>query len=194
MCSRFDLNATRDDVCRRFGLKDVPEAWVGGERRPTDPLLVIEGRHGALRTWGIPSPKDGKPLINARSETLSERPTFRRLLERRCLIPADGYWEWPRVDGRAVKTRIARPDNALVAFAGLTDGACVAVITCAPAPGIAQVHDRMPVILAENSEAAWTDPRRPFSMLATLLAPYDGPLRIAPVTPPLPRQPDLFGP
>jgi putative SOS response-associated peptidase YedK len=195
MCSRYELNARARDLVDRFALVGAPPTLpTGSELRPTDraPIVVAGGDGATLRLarWGLPASWDGKPLINARAETLAERRTFRPLLGQRCLVPATAYFEWRKDGRRRHRNRIAPVDGGLFAFAGLVDGDDFTIVTCAPAAAIAHVHDRMPVILAPAAEAGWLDPARPFAEAAPALAPYAAsPLTAAEEAP---RQPDLF--
>lgn len=176
MCSRYEMDAEPQEVARRFGLElPLPALALGAELRPTNRALVIaDGRQPQVLGWGLPASWDGKPLINARAETLEERKTFRPLLAKRCLVPASAYFEWRRRDGRKLKNRIAPGAAGLWAFAGLTDGAYFTIITCSPAPAIAHIHGRMPVILERRAEKAWIDASKPFAEVAPLLVPYSG--------------------
>ena len=115
----------------------------------------------------------GARLINARAESVAEKPAFRKaLVSRRCLVPADGYYEWMRqADGRKQPFFIRRRDDVPVVFAGLyeiwrdpsgpADGDQVwscAVVTTEASPAVAQIHDRMPVLLAPEAWDRWLDP------------------------------------
>jgi putative SOS response-associated peptidase YedK len=114
--------------------------------------------------------KPGKPLINARAETVNAKPSFRNAMRRRrCLIPADGFYEWQGVPGRKQAFHIRRSDDALFAFAGLwetwmaADGSEIdsaAIITTAANATVGQVHDRMPVVIAPEHYAGWLDCER----------------------------------
>ncbi len=124
--------------------------------------------------WNDSPSWDSRPLINARAETIDVRKTFRPLLANRCLVPASAYFEWRRQDGRKLKCRIAPRGTGLWAFAGLTDGEFFTIITCSPAPAIAHIHGRMPVILERRAEGDWIDASKPFEEVAPLLTPYSG--------------------
>lgn len=176
MCSRFENNATPRELEKRFGLLAAPSVPNSAEVRPTDLALCVgPKRLGALKSFGIPAPWDGKPLINARAETLREKATFRPYLDRRIVVPASGYIEW-RKDGKARhRNHIHLKENDLFAFAGLLAEDAFCIVTCTPAPEIAHVHDRMPVILdGPDAEAAWLDPTQDFAHVAPLLRPLDG--------------------
>ena len=174
MCSRYEMDAEPEEVARRFGLElPLPALPSGAELRPTNRALVIaSGREPRVQGWGLPASWDSKPLINARAETLEQRKTFRPLLTSRCLVPASAYFEWRRRDGRKLKNRIAPGTAGLWAIAGLTDGSFFTIITCSPAPAIAHIHGRMPVILERGAEDAWIDASKAFTQVAPLLAPY----------------------
>jgi putative SOS response-associated peptidase YedK len=126
--------------------------------------------------------RSGPPLINARAETLRSQPAFAESFrERRCLIPADGFYEW-RGEGKG-KTPIwiSRPDGELFAFAGVwaelpqRDGSgelhSCAIVTCEPNALISPIHDRMPVVLSPDREGDWLDPGLGEEELVSLLVP-----------------------
>ena len=204
MCSRFELNAPPSELAHRFGLDRPPPALNAAEARPTDAALVIDrppgnddGPAARLLPWGLAVAWDTKPVINARAETLAEKRTFRPLLGRRCLVPATAYFEWRKVGRARLKNRIrpaATDDGGEVfAFAGLFDGERFTVVTCAAAPAVAPIHDRMPVILAGDAEARWIDPALPFDAVAPLLVPFAGTLAADEQAPPSEKQAELFG-
>jgi len=188
MCGKFEVKAAMKKVKKHFGLKLTPPApstqSQSVEMNPTDRILTIDAQSGQARGrllgWGLKVDWDSKPLINARAETLTTKATFQPLLEQRCLVPATAYFEWARPAGGAKqKMRIHAEGSDLFAMAGLigADGDSVTIVTCTPAPEIATIHDRMPVILKPEDEAAWIDGERPFSAVEQLLRPYDGGLR-----------------
>jgi putative SOS response-associated peptidase YedK len=178
MCGRFTLTSAPGRLGQRFALDEGPEELAPRYNiAPSQDVLVVANRAPrALRPlrWGlVPSwAKDsaiGHRMINARAETLAERPAFRSALaRRRCLIPADGFYEWQR-QGRAKKQpfHIRSRDGAPLAFAGLWElwrgpdgvalGSCVIITTAANAL-LAPIHDRMPAILPPEAWSAWLDP------------------------------------
>ena len=194
MCGRFTLTADQDSFEDRFSLTGFDLGWVPSFNiAPTQEVLTVtndgsENRPELMR-WGlVPSwtkdPKIGNRMINARSETLTEKPSFRTAFKRRrCLIPADGFYEWTR-EGKAKKPMLitANP-GGLFAFAGLwetwkqPDGSWLltcAIITTSANEFMTSIHDRMPVILPREFEASWLDPEeRDTAMLSELLLPYD---------------------
>ena len=145
---------------------------------------------GLLPHWAKDS-KIGFKMINARAETLAEKPAYRSLISRhRCLIPADGFYEWTvGSDGKKQPVRFHLPDGELFAFAGLwtsrTDKetgelleSCT-IITTRPNELVAPVHDRMPVILRSGVEAAWLDAAVSKEQAVWLLEPYPAGLMVA---------------
>ena len=145
---------------------------LSGIRRPTDPVIVVlPGQKPALRRWGLSVSSLNAPLINARAETIDQKPTFRSLLERRCLIPATSWFEWRKEGTARHKTRITLPDHQPVLFAGLENGSEVVIVTCAPAPSIAHIHDRMPAVIGPNHIAGWLDPVSRFDHVRYMLGP-----------------------
>lgn len=176
MCGRYSLTASLGELARRFdfdgGRDDFQPRY---NVAPTQLVLTVVGgdtRQATFMRWGlIPSwSKDGptrRPLINARAETVAEKPTFRKAFrQRRCLILADGFYEWQKVGDTKRPMRIALRTGEPFAFAGLwsagTDTEGNDVLTCAITTTAANdllrpIHHRMPVILPEELEDAWLD-------------------------------------
>jgi len=190
MCSRFLLHAPTDELVVRFGLRVPPPLPNTAEVRPTDLALAITpDRTGHLMRFGLAVYWQKAPVINARSETVFAKPTFRPHLGRPVLVPASAYVEW-RTDGKAKHLNRIRPaDGGLFALAGLSDGAGrFCLMTCAPADSVARIHDRMPVILpGPEAEAAWLDRPDP-----ALLVPFAAALTAEEDSPPPPAQGSLF--
>jgi putative SOS response-associated peptidase YedK len=222
MCGRYSLTIRKKDLVERFEiLEEGPDVGPRYNIAPTQPALLVVPSGGGRRLvearWAFPVPWDctARGAINARSESLAEKPTFRRLLDsRRCAVPADGFYEWQAGGGRSRPWRFTLADGGAFAFAGLWQeqadaGARFLILTTAPNPLVAPVHSRMPVILQRAAERAWLDPERPFDRLeAGWNAPYpsdllravevgpavnsvhnDSPACLAPPSPP---QPELF--
>lgn len=192
MCGRYTLTKTHPELQARFDFKAGGFDWLPRYNiAPTQPVLAIldDGqRHAELLHWGlIPSwARDrsiGSRMINARAETVAEKPSFRGAMRsRRCLVLADGYYEWRKEAGRRVPMHITLKTGEAFAFAGLwetwraTSGELVrscTVVTTAANSFTQPIHDRMPVILPRDAEGTWLDPRAErASALTGLLRPY----------------------
>jgi putative SOS response-associated peptidase YedK len=196
MCGRYTLTDPDPRLLRfRFALTEAAE--IEQEPRynvaPTDPVLAVrvgedgEREPGILR-WGlIPHYADPETfdrlLINARAETVAEAPAFRDAFEtHRCLIVADGFYEWRQEETGKKPVWITRPSREQFAFAGLwaaarrSDGSSLhscAIVTCSPGEVVAPIHDRMPVILDPESEEAWVNSEASPEELQALLVPTD---------------------
>ena len=193
MCSRYEISATAREIMKALSLKSPPPLPNMLVIRPTDvALIVMEGNTAVLQPWGLNVDWTKQPMINARSETLTEKPTFRGLLEQRCLIPVSAYFEWRKLeDGSKCKNTITASDTSVMTMAGLTDGTRFTMITCDPSPAIAHIHNRMPVILEADAASYWmTDAS--FDGASSLLTPYMGSLQLEEEMPEPPAQSDLF--
>ena len=171
MCSRFEVNACSNQLSHRFGLKELPCGYSTGEVFPTNQILCFNSSGVFLNVWGLKVDWSKTPLINARSETLAKTRAFRPLLENRCIIPATAYFEWRRTSVGPLKNKIAVTGLEIFGLAGLTDGHHVVVLTCNPAPSIAHIHGRMPVILSGKNEKSWINKDETTQTLLTKLEP-----------------------
>ena len=192
MCGRYTLAPDQTAFDERFSLVGsdlhvVPSFNIA----PTQSVVTVTGNGGnqaQLMRWGlIPSwAKDasiGYRMINARAETLAEKPSFRTAFRRRrCLIPADGFFEWTRVGPVKRPMRIVLSSGEPFAFAGLWESwrdqngerilSCT-IITTRPNELMHTIHNRMPVILARDAESVWLDQSvQDPAMLAELLGPF----------------------
>ena len=186
MCGRFTLHSRDRIKLKGFQTSDLPfEARYN--IAPSQNVLTIadfgKGLEARLLTWGlIPSwSNDGKGFINARAETLEERPSFSESFRlRRCLIPADGFFEWKRT-GRDKRPFYLHSNNqASFMFAGIWDTwnyrgesitAC-AIITTPANELVAELHDRMPAILLPDVQEAWLDRKTTRLELLRMLVPF----------------------
>jgi putative SOS response-associated peptidase YedK len=194
MCSRYELNSSAREIRLAFDLSEVPVLQNQAEIRPTDVAVLIDQNRSALmQPWGFKVDWTKQPMINARSETLTEKPTFKPRLQSRCVVPASAYFEW-RTDetGKKRKNRIWLPESPIMAMAGLTDGECFTIVTCTPARAIEHIHSRMPVLLPANDVDQWLS-EDPFEQIQEVLNPYEGMISFDEENPPPPAQADLFG-
>ena len=176
MCGRFVITSAPEALRRLLAYKEQPNFPPRYNIAPTQPIPVVRleqgERHFALVRWGlIPSwvkdPKQFALLINARLEGLVEKPSFRVAMKRRrCLIPADGFYEWKKEGKTKQPYFIRAKSREPFAFAGLwetwtdRDGGEIetaAIVTCAANETLAPVHDRMPVIVQPEHCDTWLD-------------------------------------
>ena len=192
MCGLYRLVSPPEVVRERFGYVEEERFPPRPLIRPGEPVGVVRreddgARHFRLVLWGLiphwmKEPPQGRRIINARAETLLERPAFRGAVRyRRCLVPADGFYEWtgPRGNKRAVLFTL--PDVRPFAMAGLwerwqaPDGGeieTMTIITVDANADVAPVHERMPALLRREHWQAWLDTRAvPAAEAVRLLAP-----------------------
>jgi len=198
MCGRFSLSVTPESLARQFGLGELVDVAPRFNIAPTQAALVvrqavaasdgIEGRVAEAMLWGlVPSwskdPRMGARMINARAETAAEKPSFRSALKRRrCLVPADGFYEWRTEGGHKQPYRITMADGQPFGMAGLWevwhgpdgDALCsFTILTTAANALIGPLHDRMPVIIDPGAYGVWLDPEMQEAVpLDPLMVPY----------------------
>jgi len=197
MCGRYVAATPPAQLAELFGVSEV-RAGDLGPRWNVAPTLEVyavatgsngERRLGTFR-WGLvpwfaKSPTGGAKMINARAETVTEKPAFRRCFERRrCILPADGFYEWLRTPDERLPHLFSAADGSVLGFAGLWEvwrakddpdaeplRTCTILTTSANAT-MRPVHDRMPVVLAPEAWNRWLDPsRRQAAEVADLLLP-----------------------
>ena len=192
MCGRYTLTTPAERLAEEFGFRDssaeLPQSY---NVAPTQGVAAVleegGGRYLEVLRWGLippwaDDPQIGSRMINARSETAPEKPSFRRAFrERRCLIPADGFYEWQRTNGAKQPFYIHMEDGRPFAFAGLWESwgrggegeirTCTILTTAANAV-VGEIHERMPVIVAPDAYDVWLDPSSERDELTGLLAPY----------------------
>lgn len=182
MCGRFALSAMLTDIAEEFSTTAMPDRTlpVDWNIKPTQDIYIIKNEAIKIASWGLIAPwsknlsdalRSQSQAINARSESVHEKPTFRNAFcQRRCLVPASGYYEWATELGR-YKTKqpvfISRDDDKLLAFAGIFDRwispegeirDSVSIITRDAIGDLAKVHNRMPLFLPRDRWDAWMNP------------------------------------
>ena len=192
MCGRYASARSVQDLASTFGISsgdvvDVPAAdWNLAPTKPVPAVVDYDGRRllTSLR-WGlVPAWSDGvmngASLFNARAETVADKPAFRAAVrERRCLLPADGWYEWvSREDGRRIPHFLSAADGSVLALAALweewRDGEgrplrSTAVVTTAAREELRHVHDRSPVVLPRELWDRWLDMRTPLDEALAML-------------------------
>jgi putative SOS response-associated peptidase YedK len=202
MCGRYVVTTPGEVLAELFELDEKPHLSPRYNVAPTQEVAIVRarppergaGRELAMVRWGLvpfwaKERSIGNRLINARAESISQKPSFRdSFKKRRCLIPADGFYEWQKTDGRKQPWLVRLRGGEPFAFAGLwsawkdresdaTLESCT-IVTTAPNELAGRIHDRMPVILPWEHHAAWLDRRRRARhRLQALLVPYARPRR-----------------
>jgi len=179
MCGRFALGIPRKRLQERFELDEIPDAPPRYNIAPGQLVETVVQEEGGrtlrLLKWGLvphwaKDPKIGYKMINARAETVADKPSFRAALRyRRCLVPAQGFYEWSHAGGRKGEPWfITSRTGAVLALAGLWEHyespageiiESVAVITCQANGLVAPMHDRMPVLVELQGDSRWLDPK-----------------------------------
>ncbi|MDQ0113004.1 SOS response-associated peptidase [Paenibacillus harenae] len=196
MCGRYTLTITIEELMVRYMVDEtgIPFHRPKYNVAPSQQVLAVindgnDNRLGELK-WGLippwaDDPKVGFMMINARAETAAEKAAFKKpLRSKRCLIPADGFYEWKKLSGGSKQPmRITMKSREIFSMAGLyetwisPDGAKInscTILTTEPNPLMAPIHDRMPVILRPENEALWLDRKtQDVEALLPLLRPYD---------------------
>jgi putative SOS response-associated peptidase YedK len=193
MCGRFALTADPNVIQTAFDLTSIPDIMVPRFNiAPTQPVAVIANddpkaltfhRWGLVPSWAKDT-KIGNQMINARSESAHEKPSFRSAFKRRrCLIPADGFFEWKKQGSEKTPMFIQVNDGDVFAMAGLweiwhsPDGGelrTCTILTTEANSFMQAMHDRMPVILDKEDFALWLSPdEEPVPKLQALMKPYD---------------------
>lgn len=180
MCGRYTLSTPADLISDLFEVESVPELSPRYNIAPTQEAPVVRviepgaPRSCELLRWGLvpfwaDDPTIGNRMINARSESAAGKPAFRASFKRRrCLVLADGFYEWQKIDGAKQPYWIHLPEGKPFGMAGLWSRwekdeeagplETFTILTTDAHPKIAQLHGRMPVILARQDYAAWLDP------------------------------------
>jgi putative SOS response-associated peptidase YedK len=203
MCGRFII-LDPEKIIRKYNIEKKP-AFIFTSRyniAPSQEVPIVlrdTATRLELMKWGLipfwaKDPEIGNRLINARAETLAEKPSFRTSLKsKRCLIPSSGFYEWKEVSGRKMPYLIKLKEASLFSFAGLYDiwldeqkqeVKTFTIITTAANDYLASIHNRMPVILNEQNENIWLDKSVDATKLTAMLTPYPSELMEAyPVSP-----------
>jgi putative SOS response-associated peptidase YedK len=175
-----DVRLGGTEIPARFNVAPTQTVFVILDEKPAE---FSEVRWGLIPTWAKDK-KIASSLINARCETVAVKPAFRTAFKkRRCLVPADGFFEWQKIGGGKQPFNIGLKGDEPFAFAGLWESwrdpatqeqvRTCSIITTTPNELTAPIHDRMPVILPTDRRAAWLDPATTPEQLQTFLVPFD---------------------
>ena len=169
MCGRYSLHSSPDVIALMFGLSEIPAYQPRYNIAPAAQVLIVRQNEAAMVRWGLvprwaKDPAVGARMNNARAETVAQKPSFREAYrKRRCLIPANGFYEWKLENGLKQPYYVHPAGTELFAFAGLWESwqdphrslETCAIITTEANEKMAAVHDRMPVILDARDFPRW---------------------------------------
>jgi putative SOS response-associated peptidase YedK len=189
MCARITLTTTTDEIVDLFGLAHdtrqthpkrfnvAPSHLIPVVRLANGKRELADLRWGLIPHWAV----DPKPHVNARTETVTEKPAFRDpIRKRRCLIPVGGFFEWQHLGKRKQPYFFRKAGGGVLAFAGVWDSwespdgrvETVAILTVAANSLVEPLHDRMPAIIPQEKFAAWLDPKAKSEAFLPLLSPF----------------------
>src|SRR5665213_3503734 len=190
MCGRFSQSKKKQDIKKRFNLERVPDNLpelyniAPSQNAPVVlnafPSELALARFGLVPAWSKED-KTAYSMINARAETIMEKPTYKRLIsKKRCLVIADGFYEWQKKVDKKIPYRIFLKNEEPFAFAGIWDTwgegenqfYSFSIITTTPNKLMAGIHDRMPVILEPEDESVWLQDGTPLDRVLTMLRSY----------------------
>jgi putative SOS response-associated peptidase YedK len=189
MCGRFLLTTEFETIIQRFGIVNADSTMMRtGEIYPSNEVPVVFGngeKRLKVMKWGFTPSFTKKLLINARSETADIKPTFKNsFLNKRCLIPANAFFEWEKANNMSIKRKVYLEEEDLFAMAAIynsfknDDGQsydAFTILTTAANGKMEKIHDRMPVILQKERETLWLDDSiKDIRVLKSLLVPYNG--------------------
>ncbi|MFA6603140.1 MAG: SOS response-associated peptidase [Candidatus Shapirobacteria bacterium] len=187
MCGRFALYPD-SDFYSRFKLPEGKELVSYPNASPGQnlPLIVASSTGNRLisKLWGYHPvwSSSSRPLINARAETVTAKPAFKKAFTTsRCLVPASGYYEWQKTASVSNLFYFKDPDSKYLGLAGLYFDDSFVILTTTATPEITSIHDRMPLILPPASESFWLSPDSSPSDLMSLLSPQAPALQFQPV-------------
>lgn len=185
MCGRYSFEANKKELIERYQLKESAYDYEEKEEiYPTNvsPIILPDAQL-VLLTWGFSPSFAKRPLINARGETVLEKPTFSKAFKtKRCLVPATSFFEWEKMDGHKEKREISVKNQFIFSMAGICDtfldkngkeALMYSIITTEANEQMKSIHDRMPVILTPENEADYLNLNHAPEEVQQLLRPFD---------------------
>ncbi|MBS4536958.1 SOS response-associated peptidase [Clostridium sp. D2Q-11] len=193
MCGRYYLNIGLKDIYERYNIRYKEEnKYEFNEIYPSNksPVVLKDGEKKLkIINWGFKPSYSKSLLINARSETIDKKPTFKdSFYNKRCIIPVSGFFEWEKDGKDKIKRRIHIKDRKIFSLAGIYDNfkdengddyTAFTILTTVPNKDMIKIHNRMPVIIPEEKEDIWLDNNiENYGRLKTMFKPYPGRLEI----------------
>ena len=160
MCCRFLLESEVEDLVARYNAEYSLGEYKSGEIFPSENVLTVTKSNNKTiimpMKWGFPMYKSKKLIINARTETVDERPMFKSPFEvKRCIIPANSFFEWKTKDNKKNKHKISVNDDKIFSMGGIYNNNSFVILTMDASPKMKTVHNRMPLILKREEEELW---------------------------------------
>jgi putative SOS response-associated peptidase YedK len=191
VCGRYSIVAKAEEIAERFSVEVLPSYLPHYNAAPSQllPVITSESPRGVSTFyWGLVPQLAGNKsvserIINVRAETILQKPVFRNALKnQRCLVPADGFYEWKKLGKKTtIPYRFIRKDKSLFAFAGIweeyedlngTTLHTFSILTTEPNEVVSPIHDRMPVILSPQAEKIWLAPNTAEAELVNVLKAF----------------------
>lgn len=185
MCGRFALFAPEEQIIKHYKLKQGFKMISRYNVAPASIIPIIRGhqldfvRWGFIPRWVKPEDSDQKGHINARAETVADKPSFKAAFaKRRCLIPVSGYYEWKTIGGKKQPYFISLPQSPIMSLAGIWESHrdmtmemvdTAAILTVEASGPASAIHHRMPLLIKEQDYHAWLDDKTPIETLNSLL-------------------------
>lgn len=174
MCGRFLLESEVEDLVARYNAEYSMEEYKSGEIFPSENALTVVKSDNRVKLlpmkWGLPMNEGKKLIINARTETVDKKPMFKSsLLKKRCIIPANAFFEWKTEQGKKIKHLIGKNDENIFSMGAIYDENTFAILTMSSSEKMKSIHDRMPLILTREEENIWLDSSTDLYMLKSVL-------------------------
>ena len=192
MCGRYLLSVDIEEILKHYGIIEGwdNDNWTTGwspEVFPSNTVPIIRNQETnelVPMKWGFVAPNRKGLIINSRGETVDSKPMFRRAFrQKRCLVPANAFFEWSKLGKTSIKHLIHIKQVSLFSMAGIYEDfldkegrsyTAFSIITTSPNSTVSRIHDRMPVILPKEYENTWLDHSiQDFSMLKDLMRPFE---------------------
>ncbi|MDM8533667.1 SOS response-associated peptidase [Clostridiaceae bacterium HSG29] len=167
MCGRFFIDYEFREIVEKYGLSKYNTKTTKGEIFPGNEIMVVVNDYGVKMKWGFDFDWSSRKIINARSETIFEKNSFKDLIiHRRCIIPISSYFEWENIDGEKIKHEIKESENKISSLAGIYQITekdndekefKFTILTTDAIENIKYIHKRMPLIINKENEKIWLD-------------------------------------
>lgn len=175
MCGRFLLESEVEDLVARYNAEYSMEDYKSGEIFPAENALTVVKVNDKARLlpmkWGLPMNESKRLVINARAETVDKRPMFRSsLLNRRCIVPANAFFEWKAEQNKKVKHKISNNSENIFSMGAIYTDNSFVILTMDSSEKMKSIHDRMPLILTREEEDIWLDSGTDLYILKSIIS------------------------